>query len=108
MATAAEDNALNIMVSAVETLRSQLAVNWSAETRRNHLKAAMDLIMDGARQIVSEAHELADPDYLDVVGMDRLINMAFADAIESEELNATDFTPSQRLNGTMSHQVQGI
>lgn len=104
MPTTAQTVSLNLMASAVETLRSQYAVPVSLEQERDNLKTFMHLILTGVGSLVSEAE--ADPDYLtDIECISDDINDAFHDAISADEAR-TAVAYTQASHGTLNHQQQ--
>lgn len=97
---------LNLMASAVETLRSQYAQLPSLEQERDNLKTFMSLILIAATDLVIEAD--GDAGYMPVPGyLSDDIDDAFADAIEADEARG-GVAYTQATHGTLNRSQQGI
>lgn len=106
MPAPAQTVSLDLMASAVETLRSQYVQLPSLEQERDNLKMFMHLIIIAITDLALEAE--ADADYLPVPGyLDDDIDRAFHDAIEADEATG-GVAYTQASHGTLSHSLQGI
>lgn len=106
MATTAQTVSLDLMASAVETLRSQYVQLPGLEQERDNLKMFMLIIMTGVGSLVSEAE--ADPDYLtDIDCINDDIDDAFTDAIVADEATG-GCAYTQASHGTLNRRQQGL
>lgn len=108
MATTAQTVSLDLMASAVETLRSQYAVPVSLEQERDNLKMLMQLILTGVTRLAAEADHRIDTDYIPEPGyLNDDIDNAFSDAISADEAR-TAVAYTQASHGTLNHEQQGL